>query len=605
MDSFRRVLGFMKPHRAYFFLNIFFNLLTVVFSLFSIGMIIPALQIILGREPQQFVDENASGMVAEIQNFFYQGMADLASTQGQSGALLFVSGWVVVTFLLKNLFRYLALYAVAPLRNGVVRDIRNAMHEKLLKLPLSYFQEKRKGDLISRLTGDLKEVEWAVMNFIEVVFREPLMIIGSLTVLFYMSTRLTLFVFIALPVVSIIITWIGKSLKRSSGEAQTRLGRLMSTAEESIYGLRVLKAFTAEKQHHDQFARVNEDHYRVMNRVLRKNDLASPVSEVLGTTLMALVIWHGGNEVLRSDHFNAEQFIAYIAFFYQMIAPAKALSRANSFVQRGRASGDRIFEVLDARNPILESQGTARISQLEQGVHFSEVSFAYDERDVVKEVSFHIPKGHTVALVGQSGSGKSTLASLLPRFYDVRKGAILVDGIDIREFNTESLRSLMGVVTQDSILFHGSVRENISLGKPDASLEEVIAAAKVANAHDFIQQLPEGYETNIGDTGGKLSGGQRQRLSIARAVLKNPPILILDEATSALDTESEKLVQEALGRLMRSRTSLVIAHRLSTIQFADEIIVMEGGRIVERGTHQSLLDKGGVYAKLCEMQSFA
>lgn len=568
-------------------------------------MIIPALQIILGREPQQFVDKDATGPLVQIQNFFYQSMSDLADAHGQSGALLFVSGWVIITFFLKNLTRYLALYSVAPLRNGVIRDIRNAMHQKVLRLPLHFFQDRRKGDLMSRMTGDLKEVEWAVMHFIEVVFREPLMIIGSLSVLFYMSTRLTIFVFIALPIVSLIITWIGKSLKRSSGQAQERLGQLLSIAEESIYGLRVLKAFNAEKQHHRQFARVNEDHYRVMNRVLRKNDLASPMSEVLGTTLMALIIWRGGNEVIQSDHFNAEQFIAYIAFFYQMIAPAKSLSRANAVVQRGRAAGERIFEILDARNSILETEGDKTIDTINKGVRFENVHFSYEEKEVIHGVSFEIPKGKTIALVGQSGSGKSTLASLLPRFYDVDQGSIYLDDFTLKELTTDSLRSIMGVVTQDSILFHGSVRDNIALGKQDASLDEIQAAAKVANAHDFIMELPGGYDSNIGDTGGKLSGGQRQRLSIARAVLKNPDILILDEATSALDTESEKLVQEALTRLMRSRTSLVIAHRLSTIQFADEILVMDDGNIVERGTHQSLLDQNGVYAKLCEMQSFA
>ena len=568
-------------------------------------MIIPALQIILGKEPQQYINAEDSGMLVDIQNYFYEQMSQLSSSEGQSGALLYVSIWVVIVFFLKNLTRYFALYAVAPLRNGVVRDIRNHLHHKVLSLPLRFFQDHRKGDLISRLTGDLMEVGNSVMNFITVIFREPMMIIGSLAVLFYMSTRLTVFVFIALPIVSFIIARIGKSLKRSSGQAQVRLGRLLSTAEEAIYGLRVLKAFNAEEQHHRHFARENEDHYRVMNRVLRKNDLASPMSEILGTSLMALIIWAGGNEVLRSDRFGAEQFIAYIAFFYQMIAPAKAISRANAQVQRGNAAADRIFEVLDARNDIKETEGTQKIHELKQGVQFFDVHFAYEDRDVLHGVSFDIPKGKTVALVGQSGSGKSTLASLLPRFYDVGQGSIKLDEFDLRDLTTSSLRQLMGVVTQESILFHGSVRENIAMGRPDASMEDVEEAARVANAHDFIMQLPEGYETNIGDTGGKLSGGQRQRLSIARAVLKNPAILVLDEATSALDTESEKLVQEALSRLMKSRTSLVIAHRLSTIQFADEIIVLEEGCIVERGTHHSLLEQGGVYAKLCEMQSFA
>lgn len=569
-------------------------------------MIIPALQIIMGQEPSQLVDTGGEGFLGSIFNTFYEKMAEMTAAQGQQGALGFVAVMVVVMFLLKNLTRYLALYAVAPLRNGVIRDIRNKLHERILALPMNYFQESRRGDLVSRLTGDLKEVEGSLMNFIQVIFREPFMIIGSLIVLISMSGRLTLFVLVGLPIVSIVITKIGKSLKRSSGQAQERLGRLMSTADESIYGLRVLKAFTAEGLQHEHFKSDNENHFRVMNRVLRKTDLASPFSEVMGTTLMAVVIWFGGNEVIRSETFGAEQFIAYILFFYQMIAPARALSKANSFMQRGRAAGERIFEVLDTPNPIMDTQGDQEIHNLNKEIQFDNIRFSYDdERDVLHDVSFSIPKGHTVALVGQSGSGKSTLASLLPRFYDVGQGAIKLDGTDIRDLTVKSLREMMGIVTQESILFHGSVKENISLGKPGASMEEIEAAAKVANAHNFIMELPQGYNTNIGDTGGKLSGGQRQRMSIARAILKNPEILVLDEATSALDTESEKLVQEALGRLMKSRTSMVIAHRLSTIQFADEIIVMEEGKIVERGTHNSLLTLGGVYAKLCEMQSFA
>ena len=606
MDPFRRVLGFIRPHRQYLVLNILFNLLTVVFSLFSIGMIIPALQIIMGKEPSAMIDLNEQGLLSDLFNAFYQKMAELTSDRGQSGALAFVSGLVVVVFLLKNLTRYLALYSVAPLRNGVVRDIRNKLHEHILRLPMRYFQDSRRGDLVSRMTGDLKEVEGSLMNFIEVIFREPFMILGSLVVLVSMSGRLTLLVLIGLPIVSLIITWIGKSLKRSTGQAQERLGKLMSTADESIYGLRVLKAFTAEGRQHGRFKKDNEDHFRLMNRVLRKTDLASPISEVMGTSLMAVVIWFGGNEVLRSEHFGAEQFIAYILFFYQMITPAKTLSRANSFLQRGRAAGQRIFEVLDTPNPIMEAQGTKRIDKVASAVRFDAVDFSYeDDRPVLKQVAFDIPKGHTVALVGQSGSGKSTLAHLLARFYDVTGGSIQIDETDVREFELESLRGLMGMVTQDSVLFHGSVADNITLGKPDATDEEVIEAARIANAHDFIMELPQAYQTNIGDSGGKLSGGQRQRISIARAILKNPEILILDEATSALDTESEKLVQEALGRLMESRTSLIIAHRLSTIRFADEIIVLEEGTIAERGTHETLLEKEGVYAKLCAMQSFA
>lgn len=603
MSSFNRIRGFVKPYRTYLVLNIVFNLLTVFFSLFSIGLIIPALQIILGKDPVELLS-NGSGFGADLQNWFYGILIDFTREKGQNGALLFVSFWVMLAFFLKNLTRYLALYWVAPLRNGVARDLRNAMHDRILALPLAYFSEKRKGDVVSRMTGDLKEVEWTLTMVIEVIFREPLMILSSLGVLFYMSPRLTIFVLVLLPLVSWLVTAIGKSLKKSSGLAQERMGGLLAQAEETLSGLKILKAFNAEKVKSAAFKAENEQHFRLMNRVLRKNDLASPISETLGTWVMALIIWFGGNEVLNSDHFQAEQFIGYIAFFYQIINPAKALSKAGYHIQRGSAAAERIFEVLDEPNPIKDTEGAKPIQSFNKSIRFEKVRFAYGEAEVLHELDFEIEKGKTVALVGQSGSGKSTIASLLPRFYDVSSGNISIDGINIRHLKLHDLRALMGLVSQESLLFHGSVRSNIALAKPLAGIEEIQEAAKIAYAHEFIMQLPQGYDTNIGDSGGKLSGGQRQRLAIARAVLANPPILVLDEATSALDTESEQWVQKALNDLMKNRTSLIIAHRLTTIQHADEILVMENGYIVERGTHKNLLEKQGVYAKLCEMQSF-
>ena len=604
MNPFWRIREFLKPYTSNLVLNVVFNLFGVLFSLFSIGLIVPALEIILGKDPSAMIDHSANGIVDSLKNSFYETMGSFTIEYGQSGALVFVSAWVIIAFFLKNFSKYFALYFVAPLRNGVVRDIRVAMHDKILALPIAYFSEKRKGDIVSRMTGDLKEIEWSVTMVIEVIFREPIMIIGSLAILFYMSTPLTLFVLILLPVVSFVVTAIGKSLKKSSGLAQERMGQVLSSAEETLGGLKILKAFNAEIVKSRKFKEENDSHFKLMNRVLRRNDLASPVSETLGTWVMALVIWFGGNQVLRSDSFGVEQFIGYIIFFYQMIGPAKALSKASYHLQRGKASAQRIFEIIDEPNPIGDNSNPISIAEFKESVQFNNVSFAYGEKEILKGLNFELKRGETLALVGQSGSGKTTIANLLPRFYDLEKGSIQVDGHNIKDLKLRDLRSLMGIVSQESILFHGTVCENIALGKPSSSLEEIIEAAKVANAHDFILGLEKGYETNIGDAGGKLSGGQRQRLAIARAVLANPPILILDEATSALDTESEQLVQQALTNLMKNRTSLVIAHRLTTIQHADQILVMENGHIVERGSHNALLAADGVYAKLCQMQSF-
>lgn len=607
MNPFRRLLPRLRAYSAPIALNTVFNLLSVLFSLFSVGLIIPALQVIFGQDPSELAAAaGGNAWIAGIQQRFYGAMAHYTAQHGQSGALLFTALWVVVVFLLKNTFHYLALYSVAPLRNGISRDLRRDLHNRMLGLSLGYFNEQRKGDLMSRMSGDLREIEYALVTLIETVFREPLMILGSLTVLFWMSTPLTLFVLILLPLVSLVVTRIGKSLRRSSSKAQNRMGHLLSLAEESISGLRIIKAFNAEKSKAAQFDQANEEHFRLMNRVLRKGDLASPISEVMGSMVMAAVIWFGGREVLRSEHFHLEQFIAYILFFYQMQAPAKALSKASYQVQKGRASAERIFEVLDAENPIREKPDAVEPGVFSDRIRFESVRFAYQpERLVLQELDFEIPKGSSIALVGQSGSGKTTIAQLLPRFYDVTSGRISIDGIDVRDLTLSGLRKQMGLVSQESVLFNDTVRSNIALGKPEATMVEVEQAARVAHAHGFVAQLPHGYDTPIGDGGMMLSGGQRQRLAIARAVLKNPPILILDEATSALDTESERLVQEALVRLMKNRTSLVIAHRLSTVQHADLILVLDQGRIIERGTHAQLLDLGGTYARLIELQTFS
>jgi subfamily B ATP-binding cassette protein MsbA len=469
---------------------------------------------------------------------------------------------------------------------------------------MGFFSDQRKGDILSRMTTDLKEIEWSILMTIEMIFREPIMIIASLGVLLWMSPALTVFVFILLPVVSLIVTSIGKSLKRSSAKAQKKMGEVMSQTEENVSGLKVIKAFNAEKLKRNLFQETIDGYFRLMNSVMRKNDLASPLSEFLGATVMAIIIWYGGGLVLDDNGFTSEQFIAYILFFYQILPPAKALSKASYHIQRGSASSERVLEILDAKNPIKDDANAQSITDFKTEIKFDKVSFAYDDKTVINAVDFTVPKGKMIALVGQSGSGKTTLTNLVPRFYDIVSGHLTIDGIDINQLKIHDLRNLMGIVTQESVLFNESVFYNIALGKPTASEEEVISAAKIANAHEFIEGLENGYQTNIGDSGGKLSGGQRQRLSIARAILKNPPILILDEATSALDTESEKLVQDALFKLMQNRTSLVIAHRLSTIQHADEILVMEQGNIIERGTHSELMERDGNYKKLVEMQRF-
>lgn len=605
MKSFWRIIRYAYPYKVQVYLNIFFNLLGTVFSLVSIGMVIPVLRIIFnettGQVEEPVYDDGLLNYLNDL--LMYEASVRLGDS-GQRQALFYICIWVVISFFLKNLFRYLAMYFVAPMRNGVTRDIRKELHSKILQLPLAYFTEQRKGDVISRMTADLKEIENSILTTIEMIFREPVMILGSLVILVWMSPQLTLFVLVLLPLVSFLITRIGKSLKRSSIKAQSRASEILSQTEEDVSGLKVIKAFNAESQKETLFARVNDGYYNIMNRVLRKNDLASPVSEVLGTMVMAIVIWYGGSLVLEKETFTAEEFIAYVLFFYQIIPPAKNLSRANYKIQRGNASSERVLEILDAHNPIVDTSGSVELNDFNDAIRFKDVCFSYEEKLVLKDIDLEIEKGKTIALVGQSGGGKTTITNLVPRFYDVNSGSLTIDGVEVRDIKLKSLRAKMGIVTQETLLFNETVAYNIALGRPEASREEVIAAAKIANAHEFIVKLENGYDTNIGDSGNKLSGGQKQRISIARAVLKNPPILILDEATSALDTESEKLVQEALFKLMENRTSLVIAHRLSTIQHADEILVMHEGEIAERGTHQELLDKGGIYRKLVEMQSF-
>jgi len=571
-------------------------------------MIVPFLNVLFSQEKNYTLQPWSVSVKTLLNNFNYY-LADFVVQQGQLQALFLISLLVVVLFLFKNLTRYLAMVYLAPIRNGVVKDIRSALYTKILALPLGYFSDERKGDIMARMTNDVQEVEWSIMTSLEATFREPLNIIIFLVTMFTMSPQLATFVLVLLPLAGLIIGRIGKSLKKRSARVQLKMGELLSNIEETLGGLRIIHAFTAEEISEKKFGDINHQHFKMMNRIARRRDLASPLSEFLGTLVMVVVMYFGGQLVLSPDsNLDPSEFIAFIAIFSQLIPPAKNLTTAYYNIQKGLASSERIYSILDAPVLVKEKENAEAIENFNTAVQYRNVSFAYrkeEEATVLKNIDLEIRRGKTIALVGQSGSGKTTLADMLPRYYDPGKGGIYIDGKDLRDLKLKDLRKLIGVVTQESILFNDTVFNNIAFGSENASMEAVIEAAKVANAHEFIVQLPDGYHTSIGDRGGKLSGGQRQRLSIARAVLKNPPILILDEATSALDTESERLVQDALYKLMQQRTTLVIAHRLSTIVHADEIIVMQKGEIVERGTHQELLTAAGYYKKLYELQSFA
>ncbi len=606
MKSLLKIIKYIVPYKSYAILSVSSNLISVIFHLLSLLVLAPFMNLLF-KKTEAIVEEPSfeltSGYVKQIVQF---KMQPYIAEIGMEGGLYFLCVAVAVLFFAKNLFRYLAKYFIATIRSGVVRDIRRDVYKKILILPLAFYSEEKKGDIISRITGDVQEVEWSIMNSLEMVFRDPISIILSLVFLTSINLELTLFSFILLPVSGFIIGRIGKSLKRTSSKLQIRMGELLSNVEETLTGLRIIKAFNAEKASNEKFEGINEIYRNTMLRMFRKRDLASPLSEFLGSLVMVCLLWFGGQMIIDPEvAFEAEDFIVYIAIFSQLLNPAKSLSTAYYNIQKGAASTERIDAVLQAEIRIHEAENAQSIQKFETALEYKDLSFSYGEDPVLKGINLRIEKGKTIALVGQSGGGKSTMVDLLPRFYDPQEGAILLDGTAITEYKIKEVRNLMGIVSQHSILFNDTVFNNIALGVENPSKEAVIAAAKIANAHEFIEKLAEGYETNIGDGGGKLSGGQRQRLSIARAVLKNPPIMILDEATSALDTESEKLVQDALYKLMENRTSVVIAHRLSTIQHADEIIVMHEGEIAERGSHDSLIAQNGVYKKLTDLQTFA
>ncbi|GAB4297001.1 MAG: ABC transporter ATP-binding protein [Marinilabiliales bacterium] len=569
-------------------------------------MAIPFLGIILDNKSA--VDTSgqlkmSSESIMSYIGFYIQNIKD---EYGPSYALLMVGIFIIIMTFLKNVFNYLAMYNLAPIRNGIPKDIRNKLFDKILKLPLSYYSNERKGDIITRMTSDVQEVEWSLVSSIEMIIKNPLQIIIYIASLFYMSYQLTLFVLILLPVSSYFIGKIGKTLKKTSMTGQKRISILVSILEETLGGLKIIKAFNAEKIVNQAFQKLNQNYANLMIKMFRRRYLANPLSEFLGTILMVTIMWYGGTLVIgHSSSLTSQELIAYLLLFYMIIPPAKSFSTAYYNIQKGLASAERIEAIFNAEEKIQEKENAIVVKEFKDSIIYDHVYFQYESEPILIDINLQIKKGQTVALVGQSGAGKSTIADLLPRFYDVNKGRILIDGIDIRDMNIISLRNLMGIVSQEAILFNDSFKNNIAFGTKDATEEEIIAAAKVANAHDFIMETPNGYMTTIGDRGVKLSGGQRQRISIARAVLKNPPIMILDEATSALDTESEKLVQDALKKLMKNRTSLVIAHRLSTIVDSDLIVVIHEGKIVETGKHEELLKLNGYYKKYYDMQMFS
>lgn len=615
MKDFLRILRrFVPPYKKYLVGNIVFNILSAILNLFSFALIIPILQILfkINQDTYNYTpivwDWNNWEKLKEIPGFlkdnFFWFVSDLIERQGGSFTLIILGLFLVVMTFVKVATMYLAFYEMIPIRTGVVRDIRNQINKKITELPLGFFSEERKGDILARISGDVNEIEASVMSSLDMLFKNPILIVIYLVGMIVISWQLTLFVFILLPLAGYIMGQVGKKLKKKSLEAQQQWGALMSQIEETLGGLRIIKAFNAEAKIRNRFEQTNEMFRQTITRVYRRQQMAHPMSEFLGTATIAIVLWYGGSLIL-SNHstIDAPTFIYYLVIFYSIINPAKDLSKAAYAIQKGLASMTRIDKILMAETDIKDPVSPKAVA-FGKSICYNHVWFRYQNEWILKDIELEIPKGKTIALVGQSGSGKSTMVDLLPRFYDVTKGSITIDGIDIRDVTLTDLRGLMGNVNQEAILFNDTFFNNIAFGVENATREQVEEAAKIANAHEFIMVSEQGYDTNVGDRGGKLSGGQRQRISIARAILKNPPILILDEATSALDTESEHLVQEALENLMRNRTTIVIAHRLSTIRNADEICVMHEGKIVERGTHDELLQLDGYYKRLSAMQSF-
>ncbi|WP_344929320.1 ABC transporter ATP-binding protein [Aquimarina addita] len=606
MNYFKQILRFAKPYKVYAILNIISNIFYALFGTLSMISLFPMLNVLFGKT-ERLKEKPVWKGLSEIRefgedylNFFVTQKAD----EGNDDVLIFMVILVITMFFLKNIFGYLAMYFITFLRNGVLKDIRNELYKKTISLPLSFFSEKRKGDTIARISTDVLEIQHSFLSILELIVREPLMILFTILAMLIISVKLTIFVFVFIPVSGFLISLIGKSLKKKSDSVQKEQGFFLSIIEETLGGLKVIKGFNAEGIFGGRFQESTSRFFKFSNSLLNRQNLASPTSEFLGITVIAILLWYGGQMVLVEKTLDPGLFIVYMGLAYNILTPAKAISKASYSVKKGNAAAERVLEILNTTSPLEDKENAINKTDFNSNIHLDNISFKYEDEYVLKNFSLEVPKGKSIALVGQSGSGKSTIANLVTRFYDINQGAIKIDGIDIRDITKESLRGLMGLVTQDSILFNDTIKNNLLIGDKNASEEDILKALKIANAWEFVKDLPLGIETNIGDSGNKISGGQKQRLSIARAVLKNPPIMILDEATSALDTESERLVQSALENMMKNRTSIVIAHRLSTIQNSDLIVVMQKGSIVEKGTHDELTAKNGIYQKLVTMQSF-
>ena len=604
-NYFNRIFGYAWVYKKYFILNILSNIFYAFFGTLSMISLFPMLKVLFNQTEQLNNPPVWQGM-SEAANYVENYLNYFVTTKKASGSddvLIFMVSIIIITFLLKNIFNYLSMFFITFLRNGVVKNIRNDIYEKMIKLSLSFYSEKKRGDIVARISSDVQELDNSFLSIFELIVKDPLMVLFTLISMFLISPKLSLFVIIFIPICGFVISVVGKSLRRKSLKVQKEQGQFISLVDETLSGMKILKIFNAEKKFFKKFTDSTSRFYKFSNSVLNRKNLASPLSEFLGISSIAGVLWFGGIMVLKENSLDASAFIVYLGLAYNILTPAKSLSRATYKVKKASAAAERIFHIIDNETMVVEDKNAQNIESFSSGIEINNITFSYEDETVVDGLNLKIPKGKSFALVGQSGSGKSTLANLICRFYDVNSGSINVDGINIKNLKKDALRNLIGLVTQDSILFNDSIKNNLLIAKPEATNEEIIECLKIANAWEFVSKMPEHIDSNIGDSGNKLSGGQKQRLSIARAVLKNPPILVLDEATSALDSESEKLVQNALENLMKNKTSLVIAHRLSTIQKADKIIVLEKGKIIESGVHKELMKNDGIYSNLVKMQS--
>ena len=604
-NYFNRIFRYTLPYKRFFLLNIFTNIFYALFGTLSMISLFPMLKVLFNQTESLTTEPIWSG-IGDIVNYAETSLnyfVTIKKAEGNNDVLIFMVSIIIVTFLLKNLFNYLSMFFITFLKNGVIKDFRNEIYNKIVKLSMSYYSEKKKGDIVARISSDVLEIDNSFLSIFELIIKEPLMILFTLISMYIISPELTGFVIIFIPISAIFISVVGKSLKRQSLKVQKEQGLFISLVDETLNGLKILKIFNAENAFSRKFSESTNRLYKFSNSVINKKNLAGPLSEFLGICSIAIILWYGGMMVLKENSLDASTFLVYLGLAYNILTPAKSLSKASYKIRKAYGAAERVFQVLDDNRFIKSNEDDTSLENFSTSIDFNNVSFRYDNEDVIKNLSLIIKKGETVALVGQSGSGKSTIANLISRFYDTSEGEIRVDGENIKEVNLKSLRKLIGLVTQDSILFNDSIKNNLLIGKENATDQEIIQALKIANAWEFVKELPETIENNIGDSGNKLSGGQKQRLSIARAVLKNPPIMILDEATSALDSESENLVQIALDNVMKNKTSLVIAHRLSTIQKADNILVLDKGKIIESGKHKDLMDKGGIYTNLVRMQT--